>query len=207
MMAEQFGPIGSERYREYMRDIHASGEHLVSLINDLLDLSKIEAGKLELNFVSLDLNELTQQCVGLMQPQASRERIIIRTSLPSDLPQVTADARSVRQIVLNLLSNSIKFTGAGGQVIVSTAKSDDGDVVLRVRDTGVGKTEQDLAVALEAYRQLATSSRWGSSGTGLGLPLTKALAEANRARFRIQSTINTGTLVEVAFPRPRMAAE
>jgi PAS domain S-box-containing protein len=207
MMQERFGPIGNDRYRQYLKDIHTSGGHLVSLLNDLLDLSKIEAGKLELNFAEVDLNELTQETVAMMQPHANRERIIIRTSLPSDLPQVTADARSVRQIVLNLLSNSIKFTGAGGQVIVSTARSDDGEVVLRVRDTGIGMSEQDLSVALEPFRQLATSSRWGSSGTGLGLPLTKALAEANRARFKIQSTINTGTLVEVAFPGARMAAE
>jgi PAS domain S-box-containing protein len=207
MMQERFGPIGNDRYRQYLKDIHASGGHLVSLLNDLLDLSKIEAGKLELNFAPVDLNELTQETVAMMQPQANRERIIIRTSLPNDLPQVTADARSVRQIVLNLLSNSIKFTGAGGQVIVSTARSDDGEVVLRVRDTGIGMSEQDLSVALEPFRQLATSARWGSSGTGLGLPLTKALAEANRARFKIQSQINTGTLVEVAFPGSRMAAE
>jgi PAS domain S-box-containing protein len=211
MMQERFGPIGNDRYKQYLQDIHSSGGHLISLLNDLLDLSKIEAGKLELSFASVDLNELTQQCVSLMQPQANRERIIIRTSLPQDLPQVTADARSVRQIVLNLLSNSIKFTGAGGQVIVSTALSDDfGNdraVVLRVRDTGVGMSEQDLKIAMEPFRQLATSSRWGSSGTGLGLPLTKALAEANRARFKIRSGVNAGTLVEVAFPGTQMAAE
>ena len=130
MMQERFGPIGNERYRQYLKDIHTSGGHLVSLLNDLLDLSKIEAGKLELNFSNVDLNELTQQSVALMQPQANRERIIIRTSLGPTLPAVTADARSVRQILLNLLSNSIKFTGVGGQVIVSTARSDDGEVVL-----------------------------------------------------------------------------
>jgi signal transduction histidine kinase len=207
MMQERFGAIGNERYRQYLKDIHTSGGHLVSLLNDLLDLSKIEAGKLELNFSSLDLNELTQETVALMQPQANRERIIIRTALGSTLPAVTADARSVRQIVLNLLSNSIKFTGMGGQVIVSTARSDDGEVVLRVRDTGIGMSEQDIAVAMEPFRQLATSSRWGSGGTGLGLPLTKALAEANRASFRIRSAVNTGTLIEVAFPGSRMAAE
>src|SRR6478736_314625 len=121
MMAERFGPLGSERYREYLKDIHASGGHLLSLINDLLDLSKIEAGRLELAFTTVSLNDLTQQCVAIMQPQANRDRIVIRTSLPPSLPQVVADARSVRQIVLNLLSNSIKFTDAGGQVIVSTA--------------------------------------------------------------------------------------
>jgi len=113
----------------------------------------------------------------------------------------------VRQILFNLLSNSIKFTGVGGQVIVSTARSDDGEVVLRVRDTRVGMSEQDIAVAMEPFRQLATSARWGSGGTGLGLPLTKALAEANRASFKIRSAVNTGTLVEVAFPGGRVAAE
>ena len=200
MLGERFGPIGNDRYRDYLKDIHASGGHLLSLINDLLDLSKIEAGKLELTFTSVTLNDLTQQCVAIMQPQASRERILIRTSLSPALPQIVADARSVRQIVLNLLSNSIKFTGAGGQVIVSTALNDDGEVMLRVRDTGVGMSEKDLATALEPFRQIATSAPGRSGGTGLGLPLTKALAEANRARFHITSAPKAGTLVEIAFP-------
>jgi PAS domain S-box-containing protein len=204
MMDERFGPIANDRYKQYLKDIHESGGHLVSLLNDLLDLSKIEAGKLDLSFGSVSLNDLTQQCVSLMQPQANQERVIIRTSLPNVLPQIMADARSVRQIVLNLLSNSIKFTGAGGQVIVSTAHTDDGEVVLRVRDTGLGMTEKEIQMALEPFRQLATSSRWGSGGTGLGLPLTKALAEANRANFSIKSAVNAGTLVEVSFPSTRV---
>ena len=204
MMEERFGPIANERYREYIKDVHASGGHLLSLINDLLDLSKIEAGKLELTFTGVALNDITQQCVAIMQPQAGRERIIIRTSLLPALPQVVADARSVRQIVLNLLSNSIKFTGAGGQVIVSTALNDNGEVVLRVRDTGIGMSEKDLVTALEPFRQLATSARRG--GTGLGLPLTKALAEANRASFHIKSAPTAGTLVEIAFPASRVLA-
>ena len=207
MMAERFGPVGSDRYRQYLKDIHASGAHLVSLINDLLDLSKIEAGKLELAFAGVALNQLVAQCVAIMQPQANRERVIIRTSLAPRLPQVMADARSLRQIVLNLLSNSIKFTGAGGQVIVSTAATDAGEVSLRVRDTGMGMSETELATAMEPFRQLATSTRFGSGGTGLGLPLTKALAEANRAGFRISSRPKEGTLVEVVFPEERLAAE
>jgi PAS domain S-box-containing protein len=207
MMQERFGSIGNDRYKQYLSDIHASGGHLISLLNDLLDLSKIEAGKLELDFATVDLNVLTQQCVALMQPQANRERIIIRTSLAQPLAPVVADARSVRQIVLNLLSNSIKYTAAGGQVIVSTAQNDAGDVMLRVRDTGVGMSEQELAVALEPFRQLATSDRFGSGGSGLGLPLTKALVEANRASFSIKSAVNNGTLVEVAFPGGQIAAE
>ena len=112
-MEERFGPIGNERYRSYARDIHASGEHVISLVNDLLDLSKIEAGKLDLTFTSVSLNEVVQQSVAIMQPQANRDRIIIRTALADGLPNVVADNRSVRQIVLNLLSNSIKFTHAG----------------------------------------------------------------------------------------------
>jgi PAS domain S-box-containing protein len=207
MMDERFGPVGNERYRQYLKDIHASGGHLMSLLNDLLDLSKIEAGKLELTFVSVNLNDLVQQCVAFMQEQANRERVIIRTSLPASLPQIVADARSVRQIALNLLSNSIKFTGAGGQVIVSTALTDDHEVVLRVRDTGAGMSENQLQTALEPFRQIATSARWGVSGSGLGLPITKALAEANHARFHITSEVEDGTLVEVAFPATRVLAQ
>jgi PAS domain S-box-containing protein len=204
MMNERFGPVGNERYRQYLKDIHASGGHLISLLNDLLDLSKIEAGKLELTFVSVNLNDLVQQCVAILQQQANRERVIIRTSLPPSLPQIVADARSVRQIALNLLSNSIKFTGAGGQVIVSTALNDDHEIVLRMRDTGAGMSEKELQTALEPYRQLATTSRAG--GSGLGLPISKALAEANHARFRISSQVSDGTLVEVAFPTTRVLA-
>jgi PAS domain S-box-containing protein len=207
MMEERFGPLGNERYRDYLKDINASGAHVVSLLNDLLDLSKIEAGKMELSFERVDLNEVTQQSVAIMQTQASRARVIVRTALSMNIPGIVADTRSIRQIVLNLLSNSIKFTGAGGQVIVSTAANDDGHVTLRVRDTGIGMSEKDIETALQPFRQLATSSRTDASGTGLGLPLTKALVEANRARFEIKSAVNAGTLVEIAFPAARALAQ
>jgi signal transduction histidine kinase len=207
MAQEKFGPLGNERYRQYLVDIRSSSEHLLSLVDDLLDLSKIEAGKLELDFAGVALNPLTQQCVAIMQPQANRERIIIRTSLSPKLPSVIADARSVRQIVLNLISNSAKFTGAGGQVIVSTTVTDLGAVVLRVRDSGIGMSEEEIALALQPFRQVATTVRPGPGGTGLGLPLTKALAEANRATFSIKSAPHAGTLIEVAFPPNRVLAE
>jgi PAS domain S-box-containing protein len=206
MMDERFGPIGNERYRQYLKDIHASGGHLISLLNDLVDLSKIEAGILDLTFVSVNLNDLLQQCVAIMQPQANRERVIIRTALAANLPHIIADARSLRQIALNLLSNSIKFTGAGGQVIVSTAMTDDQEVVLRVRDTGNGMSKEDLETALEPFRRADATGQWGLSGSGLGLPITKALVEANHARFRIASEVGDGTLVEVAFPTTRLLA-
>lgn len=207
MMDERFGPIGSERYRQYLKDIHASGGHLISLLNDLLDLSKIEAGKLDLTFVSVNLNDLVQQCVAIMQQQANRERVIIRTALHDNLPQIIADARAMRQIMLNLLSNSIKFTGAGGQVIISTAQTDNHEVVLRVRDTGSGMSEKELQIALEPFRQVPTVTHWDAGGTGLGLPITKALAEANQAYFRITSRVDDGTLAEVIFPATRVLAQ
>ncbi|HEX3971042.1 MAG TPA: PAS domain-containing sensor histidine kinase [Stellaceae bacterium] len=200
IMAERFGAIGNERYREYLKDIHAAGTHMVSLLNDLVDLSKVETGQLDLTFTDVHLNDVTQQCVSIMQAQANRARIIIRTSLTQGLPRVVADERSLRQIALNLLANAIKFVGPGGQVIVSTALSDGGEAVLRVRDTGVGMSEKDIEAALEPFRQTATSGSWGSGGTGLGLPLTKALAEANRANFSIKSAPNAGSLIEIAFP-------
>ncbi|MGH6671530.1 MAG: histidine kinase dimerization/phospho-acceptor domain-containing protein [Xanthobacteraceae bacterium] len=205
ILAERFGSIGNERYREYLRDIHAAGTHLVSILNDLLDLSKIETGQLDLAFTDVDLNDLTQQCVAVMQPQANRSRIIIRTALAPGVPQVAADERSLRQIVINLLGHAINFTGPGGQVIVSSATTDAGETLLRVRDTGAGMRETDVQAALDPFHP-TTPTNWGAGGTGLRLPLTKALAEANRAHFTIKSSPNAGTLVEIAFPRSPVAA-
>ncbi|MEJ1161699.1 ATP-binding protein [Prosthecomicrobium sp. N25] len=205
MLDERFGTIGNERYKDYLKDVHTSGTHIMSLINDLLDLSKVEAGKMELKFEAVSLADVLGECVAIMQPQANRERIIIRTSLPASVPPVVADPRSVRQIVLNLLSNAVKFTPAGGQVIVSTSLEDSGEVVVRVRDTGYGMTDKEIQTALEPFRQLHTT-RVRGGGTGLGLPLTKALVEANRATFRIDSAVNQGTLVSITFPVTRVLA-
>jgi signal transduction histidine kinase len=202
IMEERFGPLANERYQAYAKDIHASGEHIISLLNDLLDLAKIEAGMLDLTLAPVDLNEIVRGCVAMMQPQAGRERLFMRAALAPALPQVMGDARSLRQIALNLISNSVKFTGAGGQVIVSTAPTDTGDVVLRVRDTGIGMSANDIASALEPFRQVA-GPHPQAAGTGLGLPLTKALAEANGGDFRITSEVSTGTLVEIVFRAAR----
>ncbi len=203
IMDERFGPVGNERYKDYLRDIHASGEHVLSLVNDLLDLSKIEAGKLELNVTAVDANRVVSECVSLMQPQANREKVITRLALAANLPPVHADERSLRQIVLNLLANAVRYNEPGGQVIVSTALSDSGHAALRVKDTGVGMSESELRTALEPFRQVAPSR----GGTGLGLPLTKALAEANGAGFSIKSRKNEGTLVEIVLPLAPGAAE
>ncbi|MDO8396615.1 MAG: PAS domain S-box protein [Bradyrhizobium sp.] len=198
MIGERFGSLGNERYVEYMKDIRASGERVIAIINDLLDLSRIETGKLDLAFTNQNLNELVESCVAVMQPQANRERIIIRTSLAHALPPVIADARALRQITLNLIGNSIHLANAGGQVIVSTALSDFGEVVLRVRDTGHGLNDNEVAAAMEPFRNHAPSDQ-SSDGSGVSLSLTKALVEANRAQFHIKTGPHSGTLIEVVF--------
>jgi PAS domain S-box-containing protein len=198
MIGERFGTLGNERYVEYMKDIRASGERVIAIINDLLDLSRIETGKLDLAFTNQNLNELVESCVAVLQPQANRERIIIRTSLAQMLPPVIADARALRQIALNLIGNSIHLANAGGQVIVSTALSDFGEVMLRVRDTGHGLNDNEVAAALQPFRTAAPSDRAESSAVSLSL--TKALVEANRAKFQIKTGGRSGTLIEIVFP-------
>ena len=198
MIGERFGALGNERYVEYMKDIRASGERVIAILNDLLDLSRIETGKLDLAFTNQNLNELVESCVAVLQPQANRERIIIRTSLAHMLPPVNADARALRQIALNLIGNSIHLANAGGQVIVSTALSDFGEVMLRVRDTGNGLNDNEVAAALQPFRTSAPSDRAESSAVSLSL--TKALVEANRAKFQIRTGGRSGTLIEIVFP-------
>lgn len=219
MAEEKFGPIGNERYREYLRDIHRSGNHVLALVNDLLDISKIEAGALDLEFEAVALNDALAEAVALMQPQANRERVIIRSSFSAFLPDIVADARSIRQVALNLLSNAIRFTGQGGQVIVSTSYEPNGHVIMRVRDTGIGMNQSELEQALKPFRQVSNHNNqtqtlknpdtkdWRQQGTGLGLPLTKAMVEANRAQFTIESAPEQGTTVEITFPPTRVLAE
>lgn len=207
MMDEKFGPVANDRYRDYLRDINRSGNHVLDLVNDLLDISKIEAGQQEMDYEAVSINDVLSETVALMQPQANRERVIIRSSFASRLPEVVADMRSLRQIALNVLSNAIRYTQAGGQVIVSTSYEQSGDIALRVRDTGVGMTQAEIEQAMKPFKQINSLKRPRGDGTGLGLPLTKAMVEANRARFTITSTPGEGTLVEVIFPSTRVLAE
>ena len=207
MIEERFGPVENERYREYLRDINRSGNHVLELVNDLLDLSKIEAGKLELAFEAVDLNQIIAETVALLQPQANSNRIIIRTSLSRAVPKVVADIRSIRQIVLNLVSNAIKFSNPNSQVIVSTVYDHNGEVTLRIRDTGEGMTQSEVEEALKPFHQVHSVSERSGEGTGLGLPLTKALIEANRAVFDLESESGNGTIAHVRFPTQRVLAD
>ncbi len=199
MSAERFGPIGDERYLTCVRDIRSSAERAATLINDLRDLSRIESGQFELSFASQSLNEVAEQAIAALQPQASRARVIIRTSLAQALPPVTADADALRQIVLNMIGASIHLANAGGQVIVSTVLSDNDTIALRVRDTGSGLTEEALAAALEPFHRPAPDAPSPLDTSGVNLSLTRALAEANRARFTLKNAPQSGALIEVAF--------
>ncbi|MFT4184551.1 MAG: PAS domain S-box protein [Rhizobium sp.] len=206
MAGERFGPIGHSRYVEYATDIGRSGRHVLDIVNDLLDISKIEAGEMDLDFASVGLNEAIAEAVSLVQPQANSQRVIIRTALSQSVPNVVADLRSIKQIALNILSNAIRFTPSGGQIVVSTSYEGNGSVVMRIRDTGVGMTRSELEQAMKPFRQVSTNARKRGDGTGLGLPLTKAMVDANRATFSISSSPNEGTLVEITFPSPRVLA-
>ena len=199
MISERFGALGNDRYIEYMKDVRTSGQRVVAVLDDMTDLSRIETGKLDLAFTSQNLNDLVESCVAVMQPQASRERIIIRTSLAQMLPPVVADGPALRQITMNLIGNSIHLTNAGGQVIVSTALTDFGDVALRIRDSGPGLNDNEVAAAMEPFRQQAPLDQ--SPEAAVSLSLTKALVEANRAQFNIKTGARSGTLVEVVFSR------
>ena len=206
MRLSQFGDIKNEKYRGYVNDIHASGSHLLALINDLLDLSKIEAGKLELNFTAVNIADCADHAIKLLQETATRGRVLVRKSFPEKLPRVVADLRAMRQIMLNLLSNAIKFTDPGGQVIISASIAKSGELTFRLKDTGIGMNVGQIKDALEPFKRVETPGR-ETQGTGLGLPLTKALVEANRAKFELGSEIGQGTLIEITFPTTRVLAE
>ncbi len=206
MRLGQFGEIKNEKYRSYVNDIHASGSHLLALINDLLDLSKIEAGKMELNFTAVNIADCADHAMKLLQDSATRGRVLVRKSFPDKLPRVVADLRAMRQVLLNLLSNAIKFTDPGGQVIISAHVAPSGEFTLKLKDTGIGMNTAQVQDALEPFKRVETAGR-ETQGTGLGLPLTKALVEANRAKFELSSERGQGTLIEITFPTTRVLAE
>ncbi len=206
MRNERFGAIGNEKYKGYANDIYQSGEHLLSLINDLLDLSRIEAGKFEMRFAEVDIKAVAEEALQMMQEQAAQAHVILRRSIPDDLPRVVADARALKQILLNLLSNAVKFTEAGGQVMLSARTTHRGELEIVVRDTGIGMSEEELKRALRPFERITGKGRKEKPGTGLGLPLTKALTEANHASFEIDSAPGKGTRVRIVFPTQRVLA-
>ncbi|WP_068311975.1 PAS domain-containing sensor histidine kinase [Polycladidibacter hongkongensis] len=197
--------LSKEKQEDYLADILNSSRYVLSLVCDLLDLERIESGKLELHFEAVSLADIAQDCIALMQHQAQLSRVVLRSSIPSALPDVVADPRCIKQILLNLLSNSLKFTPAGGQIICSVGYGADGNLTYSQRDTGIGMNAEALELALQPFKQLEPSA--SGEGSGLGLPLTKALIEANRAEFSIESQESEGTLVRMIFPTQRVLAD
>ena len=201
MLNERHGPIGNERYRTFLTDMHYSGSRMLALFDDLASLSKIDRSKTDTAAgAGINLNDVVQGCVTQMQVEASRVRVLIRTSLANPLPGIAAEQDSVRQVVLNLLSNSIRFAGAGGQVIVSTAKDADGRVLLRLRDTGPGLSENDLAALRSNAKPSASAD---AADQQLTLAVARALLEANHANLSVTSKPGEGTLVEAMFVAAR----
>ena len=205
MMTETLGPIGSPQYRDYAKDIHDSGVHLLEIINDILDLSKAEAGKLELDEDWVDVRDAVSSACRLIGPRAERAQLSVVERIPPNLPALWADERKLKQILLNLVSNSVKFTPAGGRIEVSATIEPPGSLSILVQDTGIGIPSTDLDRVLEPFVQVENSLTRSYQGSGLGLPLAAKMTELHGGKLSIASQLGRGTLVRLAFPAERTA--
>lgn len=201
---ELFGPVGSPQYREYSADIFDSGTHLLNLINDILDLSKIEAGKLELIEENIDLAEIAQASLRLVQERAEGAGVKLKFEIQPNPPGLFADRRAVKQVLLNLLSNAVKFTEKTGQVTVLIKIAADGGVNILVKDTGIGIAESDMKKAFAPFGQADSALNRKYEGTGLGLPLSKRLIDLHGGALTLESKLGQGTTVAVWFPPRRL---
>ena len=203
MRDEMFGPVANPRYREYIALIHSSGQLLLDLIGDVLDMAKIEAGKLELNLEQTNVSDLLDECTHFMSERATRAGVTLRADTRGVV--CSADPRALRQIVLNLLSNAIKFTQPGGSVVLRNSSAA-GRVRIDVADTGIGIAAEDLPRLAHPFEQVCSEATLAKKGTGLGLALVRALAEKHGGSFRIESVPARGTTVTVEFPQTQPAA-
>jgi signal transduction histidine kinase len=206
MTSGMFGPVKPARYREYVEDINASGVHLLAVINDLLDLSKAESGRMELNETPVRISDAAASAMRLVRERAYEATVKLTVDAPETLPALRADERMIKQIILNLLTNSVKFTQPGGTVAVAARIDDEGRLELSVADTGVGIDAEDIPKVLEAYGQADVARTRSSEGTGLGLPLVKSMAELHGGSIELDSTPGEGTTVTVRFPADRLVA-
>ena len=200
---EMLGTINDPRYREYAEDIHRSGAHLLQLINDILDLTKVEAGKYELQEEVCDVAKAISDAIRLMRDLATGNGLILQNLVPDDLPFLFADERCLRQMVVNFLSNAVKFTPKGGRIDVGARLDGDGALVISVTDTGIGMRPDDIPRALSPFRQLENSLGRRYEGTGLGLPLVKALLDLHQGTLAIDSALGAGTTAGACFPAQR----
>jgi signal transduction histidine kinase len=200
---EMLGAINDPRYREYAEDIHRSGAHLLQLINDILDLTKVEAGKYELQEEVCDVAKAISDAIRLMRDLATNGGLTLQNLVSPDLPFLFADERCLRQMVVNFLSNAVKFTPKGGRIDVGARLDADGALVISVTDTGIGMKPDDIPRALSPFRQLENSLGRRYEGTGLGLPLVKALLDLHQGSLAIASELGAGTTASACFPAHR----
>jgi two-component system cell cycle sensor histidine kinase PleC len=198
---EVMGPVGNQQYKEYSKDIYSSGVHLLSLINDILDFSKAEAGKLEVQIADVDVNKILRSSMRLVEPRAMESEVKLIEDLPKDHVVVKTDAKRLKQVVLNMLSNSVKFTPSGGSVTLhARAVTSDKQFIIEVRDTGVGISPKDIAKVMQTFGQAENKLSRRYEGTGLGLPLSKKLVELMNGTFDIRSKEGEGTTVTITLP-------
>jgi signal transduction histidine kinase len=205
MQDELFGELGNERYQAYVRDIHSAGSHLLTIINDMLDLSKAEAGRIELKETTVDVAAAIRRCLTIMRGRANNAGVAMDLQAPETLPQLLADELRLKQILLNLLSNAIKFTPVGGRILVDVL-ADPTSLSIAVRDTGTGIAERDIDRVFTPFVQVGNLYTRKQEGTGLGLPLTKRMVDLHDGRLEIVSALGQGTTVTVRFPRERLLA-
>jgi len=206
MRDEVFGPLGDEKYRQYSSDIHGSGHYLLSLINDILDLARIEAGRVELEEAPLALNEVALDAARMIDVAATSRDIQITDDLANTLPRVRADERAIRQLWLNLASNAIKFTDAGGRITLFTGVEPDGSIAFGVEDNGCGMDEDECSKVMEIFAQGYARSRTSDQGTGLGLAIVDGLVRAHGGDFALSSAVGVGTRATVRLPADRVIA-
>ncbi len=207
MVHEMFGPLGDRRYKEYAQDILSSGQHLLALINDILDMSKIEAGKMALSLDWMEIDDVVADVARLMRNRADAANLVLATSVPPGLPEVEADYRAVKQILLNLISNAIKFTPAGGRIDVKVwslgEETADHRLQISVCDTGIGIAQEDIGRLAKPFEQIETQHAKAQAGSGLGLALTKSLVEMHGGVFELESEPGLGTTVSFTLPVKR----
>lgn len=204
IISQIFGPVGSGKYLEYAHDINASGLHLLELINDILDFSKIEAGEQKINEEKVEIDVLVNECIRLTQQRAIENDINIKLEFDPLLPQIFADRRMIKQILINLLSNAVKFTPTGGRIITSVQLLENEGMKISVSDNGIGLREGDIERALTPFVQVDSEKNRKYQGTGLGLPLSKNLAEMHEGRLELLSKYGEGTVVTLYLPRDRI---
>jgi signal transduction histidine kinase len=204
MQQQVYGPLANDKYLSCTGDILASGQHLLTMINQVLDLAKVESGRMNVHYEPVSLADIVEQSVRMVRPRADAKSLTIEIDAPWDLPAIDGDEVKLRQVMINLLSNAVKFTPSGGAVSVTAAIEAD-MAWLRVRDTGIGIAEDDLARVLEPFCQVDSPLGRSSEGTGLGLSLSKKLAEIMGGELTLSSALGLGTEVEIRIPRARPA--